>query len=71
MLHAVQFRPDPRNDAQFLPQLARERGLERLAGLDLAAGKFPQQLESGAAPPLAHKQLAFVFDERCDHGKHG
>ena len=51
-------------DAQFLEQLAAQRGFRRLAGLDFAAGKLPQP-GHGAARRAAGDQHAVVdVDDR-------
>jgi len=49
--------------AQLLVELAREAGLERFAGLDLAAGKLPQPLEVRALHPARHEEAAVALDD--------
>jgi hypothetical protein len=44
-------------DAEFLAQLAQQRGVRRLAGLDLAAGEFPVAGIEGARRALAEQEF--------------
>ena len=50
-------------DPQFLLQLADQATLRRLAGLDLAAGEFPQAGELLALRPLADQHAAVGVDQ--------
>jgi len=63
--------PDPADlgaNAELLGELAGERGLGRLAGLDLAAGKLPEKREILILTALREEHFAcLILDERGDH----
>ena len=50
-------------DPQFFLQFARERHLGRLAGIDLAAGKFPQSSHGFSRWPLRQEHPAVIVDQ--------
>ena len=55
-------------DADFLVQFADQRLLRPLAGLDLAAGKFPQPRQRLALRPLRDQHALVGVDQRAgDH----
>ncbi len=55
-------------DADFLVQFADQRRFRPLAGLDLAAGKFPQAGERLAWRPLRDQHALVGVDQRAgDH----
>ena len=51
-------------DAEFLVELADQRGFRRLAGMHLAAGKFPETGQSFPGRPLGEQYPAVGIDER-------
>ncbi len=54
----VNLRADLGFHAEFLHQLAMQRGLQLLARIDLAAGKFPVAAERVVRQPLRDEQPA-------------
>src|SRR5690606_12400875 len=52
-------------DAQFLVQLARQRGRGVLAGLDLAAGEFPVAGIKGSGRTAPEQERAVTADEHA------
>jgi uncharacterized protein len=63
--------PDPTDvgaDAELLAELASERGLWRLAGLDFAAGKLPEKREILILAALRQEHFSrLILDESGDH----
>ena len=51
-------------DAELLVELADQRRLRRLAGMHLAAGKFPEAGEMLAGRPLGQQHAAVGVDQR-------
>ena len=51
-------------DAQLLAEFADQRRFGRLAGLHLAAGKFPHPREVLAGRPLGEQHAAVRVDQR-------
>jgi len=60
-------RADGGLDAQFLVQLAGQSLLRALAGLDLTAGKFPQQRHRLVGTALTDQHFAAAHDQRRRH----
>lgn len=56
---------DPGADAELLVELADQRFLRRLAGLDLAAGKFPEAGELLAGGALGEQDAAVGVEKRA------
>ena len=55
-------------DTDFLVQFADQRRFRTLAGLDLAAGKFPQARERLAFRPMRDQHALVSIDQRAgDH----
>ena len=50
-------------DAQFFLQFTDQANLRRLAGLELAAGKFPQARQRLAPRPLADQHASVAVDQ--------
>ena len=52
-------------DPEFFVQLTDQRGLRPLAGLELAAGKFPQPRKRLALGPLRDQDAVVRIDQRA------
>jgi len=53
--------------AELFPNLADQRSLWALSGLDLAAWELPQQGKALVRPPLGKQHKTAPFDERGHH----
>jgi len=73
MRRCEQLVADSRLDAKLLANFPYEASGMRLAGLALAAGKFPIALEMNATLAAGQEKAVVAFDNgRCDHDRdHG